>query len=180
MYCNNVNKLYFLYSYNLFLCAKKYNILHRVYYDVKIFYHILINNLLIKEFITKRDSYLLFNNKFDMLFINFSDLFKNFLKFVICKKKIFLLQYLCIYYITMYKEYFNIIDVFIYTRYRIDYDINNLIIQKLEGWFGYNNYHIYNIIKDNIIGGFLLYIGNIKLDMTINHKIHQLLTVLKR
>lgn len=176
------NIISYRYANALFLYACKINKSKILFDEIRCFYDVIHNNCYLYEILHKKLMVSVIKINIDNVLFFLSFFLRRFIKFIFLKKRIYLLKLMLINYINIYKNYHNIVDVKLVSNFKIKTFLINKIISKLCNRSNFlrsnTKYNILNIINKNIICGFILYIGYLKWDFTINNKIKQLEKIL--
>lgn len=109
------------------------------------------------------------------LFKSLSKISQRFIELLIFHNREFLLYLISIEYQKIYLISKNIVNIIITTVIPLDKILEKQIIEKITCIFGSNKkYQIFNKINPDIIGGFILCVGDKELDSSINGKLNQI------
>lgn len=77
-------------------------------------------------------------------------------------------------FINQYKEYKNIHDVTLITAIPVSGELKNTIVEHVKKETGYQNIELKEIVKPDLIGGFVLEVGDKMIDASIAYDLKQI------
>lgn len=164
----NQSKISVRYAKALFMSSKEQNKLNEVYLDMKLIsstlfktsdYQDLVTNPIIKgeEKIALLKS--VYENVIDSLSLNF-------LIFLVKKGRESYLKNISLYFMKLCRQDFNIKEVDVITSYALSDTIKNNIKSLLSTYFN-SQIELYNSVNSEIIGGAIMRIDNMQVDLSI-------------